>query len=186
MTDDLREGVAVMDERPIWFLDVDGVINAYDGAWVPHSQVTSHMSVGGRRYKIKWERLLVSWIKKLSSAGLVDVRWSSTWCLAPSELERVFNLKLPNAFTVDIPDGVDPCSIAIRMQIPELKLNAVRDALAAGRRVIWTDDDEVPSPWSALHADLTRGGRALLIKPDSDLGLQPEHVDEIERWIKES
>lgn len=161
---------------PIWLLDVDGVLNARRPAW-------SGAPFNGRAYdnatewKIRWAPQLIKRIKDLHQSGTVEVRWCTTWCHQADQIERLFKLpEFGRAFTEEL-RGV-ACS--------EAKLAAARAVLAEGRRLIWTDDIEVPLPNQepALHAELTAGGRALLIRPDERGGLRPEHMDEIEAFAR--
>jgi len=62
------------------------------------------------------------------------------------------------------------------------KLAAARQVLNQGRRLIWTDDAEVPTS-GPVYDGLTVGDRALLIAPSPRRGLQPEHMDAIEAFI---
>jgi len=62
-----------------------------------------------------------------------------------------------------------------------LKLAAARAVLAEGRRLIWTDDEVLPEP-GPLRDELTRHGRALLIAPRPNRGLQPADLDRIEAF----
>ena len=92
-------------------------------------------------------------------------------------MERLFKLPvLGRAFTEELRGFT--CS--------EAKLAAARAVLADGRRLIWTDDVEVPTESSepVLYAELTADGQGLLIRPDERGGLRPEHMDEIESFIR--
>ncbi len=62
-----------------------------------------------------------------------------------------------------------------------LKLSAVTEALGTGRRVIWTDDEETPTPDEnpELYARLTAAGRALLIRPKPSRGLRSDDIAKI-------
>lgn len=156
---------------PIWLLDVDGVINVNKPAWhaAPH---TSHARDNGTEWRIRWAPQLIARIRALHRSGLADVRWCTTWCSQADQLERIFHLPpLGRAFEGE-PRGIH-CSAA--------KLKAARAVVAEGRALIWTDDDEVPTS-GPVFDELTAGGRALLIRPDSRGGLRPEHMDEIEAF----
>jgi len=164
------------DLPPVWLLDVDGVINIRVSPW--HSAPYNGRAYdNGREWKMRWAPQLIARIRDLHKAGLVEVRWCTTWCSNVDQLERLFKLpQFGRAFTEDLRGFA--CS--------EAKLAAARAVLAEGRRLIWTDDVEVPLPNQepALHAELTAGGRALLIRPDERGGLRPEHMDEIEAFAR--
>jgi hypothetical protein len=166
----------VTDLPPIWLLDIDGVINANRPAW--HAAPFNGTAFdNGRDWRIRWSPQLINRIRVLHEAGQVEVRWCSTWCHRAEDMERLFKLPvLGRAFTGELRGF--KCS--------EAKLAAARAVLAEGRRLIWTDDVEVPlaDQEPALHSELTAGGRALLIRPDERGGLRPEHMDEIEAFVR--
>lgn len=161
---------------PVWLLDVDGVVNIRKSPWhtAPHN---GRAFDNGREWKIRWAPQLIDRIRALHKFGAVEVRWCTTWCSNADQMERLFKLPvLGRAFTEEL-RGFE-CS--------EAKLAAARAVLAEGRRLIWTDDVEVPIERNEpeLYAELTAGGRALLIRPDERGGLRPEHMDEIEEFVR--
>jgi hypothetical protein len=133
------------------------------------------MYADGAGWKVRWAPKLVDRIRTLVVAGRVDVRWCSTWCPWADQFERLWRLPaLGRAFNVPI-NGAE-ASVA--------KLAAARQVLAEGRRLIWTDDMEVPLS-GPLHEELAAGGRALLIRPEGRRGLQPAHMDLIEQFLRD-
>lgn len=158
--------------RPVWLLDVDGVINCTRPGWhaAPfHKTVWSNTA--DREFRIRWAPALIQRIRALHRSGLVEIRWCTTWCGDTSGLEHVFGLPaLTSAF--EVPAG---------RYVGDVKLAAARQVLADGRRLIWADDDEVPTSGD-LYDELTRDDRSLLVRPDSRTGLLPEHMDAIETF----
>ncbi|WBB94103.1 hypothetical protein [Verrucosispora sp. WMMC514] len=155
---------------PVWHLDVDGVINVSRPGWGAAPR-TGYAYAAGRGWKMRWAPALITRIRDLHKAGTVEVRWCTTWCAYADQLERLWALPpLVRAFTEDI--NGDAASLA--------KLAAARQVIAEGRRLIWTDDTEVPR-WGEVHDELVFGG-ALLIRPRGSIGLQPEHLDQIEAF----
>lgn len=164
------------EERPVWLLDVDGVINANRAGW---SRAPRRADVydGYRMWRLHWEPRVIDFIRTTADAGTVEVTWCSTWVPHARELERLWNLpELAVAWTD--PSIVDEA-------VGPAKHEAVRRVLAEGRRLIWTDDVQVPLPRTELHEELTAGGRALLIRPATSRGLRLEHVEQIAKWIYE-
>ncbi|MEU3452298.1 hypothetical protein ABZ671_01620 [Micromonospora sp. NPDC006766] len=163
---------AAADLPPVWLLDVDGVINASRPGWSA-APWKGYAYENATEYKIRWAPQLIARIYELHRSGLVEVRWCTTWCAYAWQLERLFRLPpLGRAFNEDVRG---PAASAV-------KLAAARQVLADGRRLIWTDDDEVPTG-GPLHDELT-AGRALLIRPNSSRGLRPEHLDAIEAFAR--
>jgi hypothetical protein len=158
--------------RPIWLLDIDGVINTLKPGWGAAPRKTSCAG-----FVIRWAPELVTRICSLHHSGAVDIRWSSTWCGYPDQLaalQRTFGLTLDAAFS-DRP---------MSKTWGDLKAEAALAVLTEGRRLVWTDDDEIGAArrlfpaLAAAEAD----GQALLIAPCSNRGLQPEHLDLIEAF----
>ena len=156
----------------MWLLDVDGVINAGAPGWGGAPR-TGNAYSSGLEFRIRWAPPLIARIRALLDEGAVEIRWCSTWCCDADQLERLFSLpRLDRCWTEDINGEVAAAA----------KLAAARQVLADGRRLIWTDDTEVPAS-GPVHDELTRDGRSLLIAPSPRVGLQPEHLDAIEAFL---
>jgi hypothetical protein len=157
---------------PLWLLDIDGVINANKPGW---SAAPQRVHCGG--FLIRWAPALISRIRTLHHAGH-DIRWASSWCGYPDDLAALtdrLGLSLDPAF------GDRPPS----KTWGDLKADAALAALAEGRPLIWTDDDEV-DPARTMFPELAaaeQDGRALLIAPRSNRGLQPADLDRIEAFL---
>jgi len=163
-----------MTDLPVWLLDVDGVINAWRPAW-PEFRREKCTANG---LTIRWAPELVDRIRALHAAGQVEVRWCTTWCGYPEQLDALgdlLGLKLVAAF------GDRPLS----KTWGEMKRDAALMVLGDGRRLVWTDDDEVDAArrLSPVLAEAEADGRALLVKPDSRGGLRAEDVEVIETWL---
>ncbi len=156
----------------MWLLDVDGVINATRPGWsaAPRRGMAYCLGDG---YQMRWAPGLVRRIREVAAGGDVTVRWCTTWCAEAEQLERLFGLPpLERAWREPISAGAAPTA----------KLVAARAVLAGGQRLVWTDDDALPGD-SAVREALTAGGRALLIAPRPNRGLQPEHVEAIASFL---
>ena len=161
---------------PIALVDVDGVINTFRPSW---GADLTRANVAG--LPIRYAPALIDRIRDLHQTGLVDIRWSTTWCGLPTQLAALndlFGFTFPAAF------GNRPMS----KTWGDMKLDAALDVLAAGRRLVWADDEEAAAARrlcpaiAAAEAD----GRALLVAPESEYGLQPDDIDRIEAFLKET
>jgi hypothetical protein len=161
-----------MTTNTVWLLDIDGVINANKPGW---GAAPRKVSCAG--FTIRWAPALVVRIRQLHRAGWVDIRWSSTWCGYPTQLDELstrLGVDFPSAF------GDRPPS----KTWADLKVEAAIDVLSSGRRLVWTDDDEVSAGRCLFPqiAEAEADGRALLIAPQSNRGLQPGDLDAIEAF----
>jgi hypothetical protein len=161
--------------KPVWLLDVDGVVNTTRPGWgAAPSKSLVWSGADNTSYLLRWSPLLVDRIRSLHLTGKVEIRWCTTWCPEAERLERLWHLPgLPRALDADpMPRGA---------QCWPLKLEAARSVLAEGRRLIWTDDEALPPP-GPERDELTADGRALLIAPQANRGLQPTDLHLIEKF----
>lgn len=160
---------------PVWLLDVDGVVNAVHPWGADHlgdTYTTGTMTIDGGRYPMTWSPALIDRIRDLHTAGVVEVRWATGWCVWAHHLETLWNLpRLGRAFTTAV----------VGDALTDAKLAAARWVLAEGRRLVWTDDLDLPAGRTVLR-ELTWDGRALLIAPDRAVGLLPADMDRIEAF----
>lgn len=159
-------------EPPVWLLDIDGVINANRPGW---GGPPRRIRCAG--FTIRWAPALVDRIRELHRVGQHEIRWASTWCGFPEqldELSRHLGLRFESAF------GDRPAA----KTWGDMKAEAALDVLRSGRRLIWTDDDEVEAGRQlfSLLARAESDGRALLIAPRSNRGLQPRDLARIAQF----
>ncbi len=160
---------------PILLLDVDGVINTFRPSW--GAELTRADAAG---IPIRYAPALIARLRDLHQSGGVDIRWSTTWCGYRHQLDALnwlFEVGFPAAF------GNRPMS----KTWGDLKIDAALAVLTEGRRLIWADDEEADAARRLFPtiAEAEADGRALLVTPESELGLQPEDLDRIEAFLKE-
>lgn len=161
------------DQPPVLLLDIDGVINALQPPWDDVDRTKCH------GLTIRWAPAAVDRLRAMHDAGLIEVRWCTTWCGFPDQLAALgaaLGLDLASAF------GKRPAS----KTWGDLKVEAAIATLAEGRRLVWVDDGEVDAGrrlFPAL-AEAEASGRALLVQPESLHGLTAEHLDEIEAFTR--
>lgn len=159
----------------VWLLDVDHTIVGTDAGWHDGDLRTGTARFRGEDYTISWSAQLVDEVNRLHRTGHVQVVWCSTWCddAHIRGLEKLLGLPvLDTAFAT--PPGEF---------VADLKVDAVRAVLASGRRLVWTDDSEVPCRGSLLHQELTATGRALLIAPSEHSCLRPKDILRIAAFV---
>ncbi len=162
------------DTRPIWLLDVDGVLNAV--TLEPDRSVWPRWTTGtaqtnGRSYPITFSPDVMAGIRDLHRRGLVEIRWLTTWSRdANRDLRRL--LELPEFPVVGRPGGS-----AVWWKLP-----LAQEVGREGRPLIWTDDE---LGYSAEAMDWLNGLEqpALAIAPQPAVGLRREHLDTITGFL---
>lgn len=165
--------------RPVWLLDVDGVINAVGDRPPTHVWRGGWMRRRVTNFPIMAAKPVLDFINRMHRIGLVEVRWHTTWQECALELGEV--LGLPVFPVQDAPEF-------LRRGPRWWKLPAAeRVALVEGRPLVWTDDD--------LALRTTYVGRALsqmreevpvlTVAPDAQTGLTPRHLRKIEAFLRD-
>ena len=163
---------------PIWFLDIDGVINSI-GAPLPDSGVdlSSYEQIDvsmtdGVTWPIVYSRTVVDFINGMNRTGLVEVHWLTTW-QREARLAFAPAVGLDEFFAYD--EVFDP-------RIVWWKEAVVRDTLAStDHPYIWTDDDLERPTRESMMRDLPRD--CLMIRPSFNPGLNDEHLDEVRAFL---
>ncbi len=167
-------GGPVTTNQPVWLLDVDGVINARRAGHPGEPVVTPVWSATcHREFKVRWSPVIIGRIRDIHDSGTAEVRWCTTWCGDTATLEDALDLPAFTPCWTEYTNGRDA---------GWAKLAAAREVLAQGRRLIWTDDSEVPERDWPLYDELTADGSALLIRPDKLYGLRLSDLDLIEAF----
>jgi hypothetical protein len=171
--------------RPVWLLDIDGVVNALargavrgswpQDAWIQRVIRADMPGHGPMVLPILAARPVLDFVAQVYHSGTADVRWHSTWrAAAMTELAPV--LGLPPI----------PISVAPEWTAPPYegwwKLPAARRVLESGRRLVWTDDDL--GVFAAEVGDLVSRPDALLIGPDRHIGLTGADLDSIAAFLQ--
>jgi hypothetical protein len=187
--------------KPVWFMDVDGVINVIPSAanrnriGAPHFRVwknwhpVTDVEVGGHAYPIRVSSDLVEHINDISQTA--DIEWLTTWTdAAPTIFAPIFGI---NDFPVASAKGSDSpfasVSSSIENEYRWWKLNAViADMETNARPIIWTDDDI----WAKYSGNYVKGLAKdmgipiLVISPFDSKGIERYHIDKIREFIKDN
>jgi hypothetical protein len=150
----------------IWLLDVDGVLNASKAGWSA-PPFSGRAYYKGNSFKMRWSPKLMERIRQVHAQPSVTILWATTWCGYTEQLEQLF--KLP------------ALGSAWSMRMNKLEKEAAAELVVeSGKRLIWTDDEFVPSS-GPLYDKLK--DNSLLIKPKPGRGLRPEHLDLIDAFV---
>lgn len=167
--------VHVTATKPIWLLDVDGVLNAV-GTKPP--KMTGHWKtwkqVGANGFGITYSPDLIARIKGFVDEGLVEVHWLTTWWNNIPDLPFADFHDYPVANTRE----------EYLAQLDEWwKLPVAQRYHSQGRRLVWTDDD-IPFVKDAVAWLQGKGHQVLAIAPKTMLGLSPKDLDRIEGFLR--
>jgi hypothetical protein len=172
-------------ERPVWLLDVDGVLNAIATqpdrtVWPADQWLRTTAEAQGSDWPILAARPVLDLIREVHEQGLAEVRWHTTWqqhavkTLAPA-------LDLPEFPVQDDLGAVDGYfddeSGTVRYRWWK-RPAAEHVVQVEGRRLIWTDDDI-----STHRSQLDALAEHLLIAPQTRLGLTPRHLRQIREHL---
>lgn len=166
-----------MSVRPLWLLDVDGVLNRLsDPERFDETGWTKWECKRIHGFKIRYSPQLIERINNIIFADVVDVMWCTTWHdLANSALAPQIGLsQLP----------VAPIALHEEAEEPaEWWKFDLASRLAKGRPTVWTDDDLLFDPRTTeWRRDWPHP--LLAICPVTSLGLTVAHIEEIEDWLQ--
>lgn len=173
------------DARPVWLLDIDGVVNALARKpivdsfpaeqWIQITVRTDLPGIGPAAFPILAARPVLDFVATAHASGAVEICWHSTWReaaitdLAPA-------LGLPR-----LPISVAPEWTNHHLLVPWWKQPAAERVLESGRPLVWTDDD-IPVFRPYLGAFEGRDD-ALLLAPDPRRGLTQDELDLIAGFL---
>lgn len=162
---------------PLWFLDVDGVVNCFPSPsfkQLMDSQGWCDTEVQG--YKIWHRSSVVAFINRVAQEGLCQPVWLTTWeksaaqALAPALGLAPFPVVGAAGGGGDFPD------------LEWWKWLRLREALGSSERpFIWTDDDL--SPTVREEAEKLPSPKLLII-PESNPGLADGELALVEKFLK--
>lgn len=170
--------------KPVWLLDIDGVINALArgpverswpaDCWVQRVVTADIPNAGRMVLPIFAAQPVLDFVARVVASGLADVVWHSTWrAAAVTDLAPMLNLPA-------IPISIAP-EWTERPERLWWKLPAAQRVVASGRPLVWTDDDIAVLPDQI--ADLDARPDTLLISPDPNAGLTAAHLDAIADFV---
>jgi hypothetical protein len=182
------------DSRPVWLLDVDGVINATAmapavGVWPRWLRGRARAS--GTSWPITWAPPVVDAIRRVHDADAADIRWLTTWLDDANESLGPM-LGLPELPVVPRPHGHEEGAygfVGVRAGAAGRwwKLEAARRLMdpQPWRPLVWTDDDLGGEPDAVAWAE-ARPGPTLLVAPPTEIGLTVELLAAVEHFCTDT
>lgn len=171
-----EDGERAAPLRPVWLLDVDGVVNAAtrnpDPSVWPRDQWAA---LRVHKLPILVARPVVDFIAAVHEAGTAEIRWHTTWQDGAHELADAIGLP-----TFPIADAPEYRTWDLDRAAGWWKRPAAERVLTVeGRPLVWTDDDITWSLGRRGQDEMRALGPALLVGPNERTGLTPKHL----RWI---
>jgi hypothetical protein len=169
--------------RPIWLLDIDGVINAAAETaprhvWPEDAWIWTAAEEGGRMFPLLAARPVLAFIRAVHEAERAEIRWHTTWQEAAANVAEA--LDLPRFPVQEAPEWPPTEDLAVWWKLP-----AAERVIDEGRPVVWTDDDaawHVPRPTRSRLAGRTP---LLVIAPHTRAGLSRRHLRRIDSFLKQ-
>lgn len=172
--------------KPVWLLDIDGVINANpyqkpthvwpEGDWIETQVADSN----GRKWPFMTAAPVIDFIQDVVWQDKAEVIWLTTWQNDAQKVAAEF--RVPELAVVTNPMDKRHRVSWIHTWWKLQEALAIADW---GRPIIWTDDDiglEVRGFWKDRIRDKIN---SLLISPNGNEGLHPKHLARIEEFLKE-
>ena len=155
------------DNKPIWLLDVDGVLNAFHdsgpvlGDWGDWQTFTSN------GFPIRYSPAMTAHIRGLHERGTVEVRWLTTWGAMANTHLKEFGL----------PEFEVAAEAPFRERDGWWKLPVAQALFDQGHAIIWTDD---AMKWMNDVANSDRSGDLYAFAPQGAISQQ--EMDDILIW----
>jgi hypothetical protein len=173
-----------MTDRPAWFLDVDGVINAVTtrGKQPPADAAGWHnwidIQVAG--YRIVAARAVLDFLREVHEDRTADIMWLTTWEDWP-HLDAILTDLAP---ALDLPDWPIAGRHGDFPNAPWWKAPHVDrwSHQHPGRPIVWTDDHL--SWYRPTRLWVTQSPHILGISPNPEIGLMPTHLNKISRFLQ--
>lgn len=174
--------------RPLWFLDIDGVINSWD----PPKAHMIHSFGEYKRYNLKledgnvyplwWNQNVIDFINDINRSGLAEVVWLTTWV---HEAQTAF---APLVGLDHFPAIEDMDGTLLNWSMDWWKWRRVRDFLGdneENRAVVWTDDELSRQVKDAFRYRYDyQGGRSKLISVQRTPGLRTADMNGIREFLE--
>lgn len=161
---------------PIWLLDVDGVLNAYDESVPVFGDWDDWQEFLARGFPMRYSPAMCARILALHTSGAVEVRWLTTWGRHANEDLTPFGFP---QFEVA---GEQP----FRERWGWWKLPVAQKLFEQGHAIIWTDDDlrfsNEAKNWvdEVMHSD--RAWDMCAFSPEG--ALSQDIMTQIETWLE--
>lgn len=176
------------EKKPIWLLDIDGVINATSMKTAAHIYpLASWQRLHVDGFQITAAQPVLDLLHTVHDDGLAEIRWHTTWQDRAWDVGEALGLpEFPVQYTDEWPDSSEKAARRMMVGLPRWwKVRAVYDLLGEGHRVLWTDDDIFPELPAVHRQKLKALGKVRMLSPVSLYGIQPGEIRMIKKFLKE-
>lgn len=170
--------------KPIWLLDLDGVINALGRvpateAWPLEEWVLEEVANKHGNWPIRTARPVISFINYVHQTDGAEIRWHTTWQEEANKVSTAIGL--PEFPIQDAPE-YDESAWGYYDPAKWWKLGAVERLLQQGYRVLWTDDDITYALDRPTRLRLQVQG-CRIISPASREGIIQRQINQITSYL---
>jgi hypothetical protein len=176
------------NDTPVWFLDVDGVVNAISNI-CPEGFSSGYARPNEEhynQYKIQWDPRVIDAINDLHRSGVIEVQWLTTWGSgANGELRKLIGINELDV-ACEPPGAVAESWATYAPPTPSRewwKLTFIKQwhEENPGRKFVWTDDD-IPLE-DVAEEFVKQTMTCFAIAPLQQRTLTIREVDRVERWL---
>lgn len=172
------------EDKPIWFLDIDGVINVpppysdngpdnNEIQYATHPEWTKVM-IGV--YPIMYAHRVVDFINRMHRSGLIRVEWLTSW-------NQTAVTDFAPAVGLDVFPVADSKGSEFIYPVENWWKYKAVEAVAGSRDFIWTDDDLRTGFAESLERKNREAGlESLVLAPHPSRGLNHLHLKSIEEF----
>lgn len=177
--------------KPVWLLDVDGVLNAATkkpdrNVWPAEDWVQGRARDDTRSWPILYARPVAAFIREVHESGRAEIRWHTTWQEWARAIEEL--LDLPSFPVQEAPEWeVFLDGGRTKPHNDEWwKIGAALRVVEEEKRpLLWTDDD-ADSFWNlpaAVRTRITSAQPTLIVAPAPETGLCKRHLRQIDAFL---
>lgn len=180
------------DTRPVWLLDIDGVLNATTSrsfpshVWPRYTWRQFTAMGNSREWTLKVAQPVVDFVQEVHDSGLVEIRWHTTWQHAAQNVAK--ELGLPEFPVHEAPEYTptawEGSTVGEWWKLPGAWRVIGSEPGDEGRPLVWTDDDIGFMTTKEQLAALRAAGKVLLVEPGSKEGLVKKHLTKIREFIE--
>lgn len=182
-----------MSDKPVWLLDVDGVLNAATkkpdrNVWPLADWCEGRANDGPRQWPILFARPVADFIRSVHEQDRAEIRWHTTWQGDAVNVAKLMDL--PDFPVQESPEWRAHLAGG-RVKLHDDEWWKIRAALRVveeeKRPLLWTDDD-ADSTWKlppAVRTRITSTQPTLIVAPASETGLCKRHLRQIDEFLTE-